>query len=543
MKHKKFKIGITAELIALIVVSIILVALVTCYVGYQVYKRSSLYYLETVLESNCISAGNVVEGDYLDEYLETKGTSKRSKEALDKLQSICDVSEFNYFYIIVPDFENNKVINNLSVRNSNFSDLDLYEVGHITEITEDDYYKSYKRIMDGQSELEIVYRIDLPPEQMNRAHVTGLRPILNSGGEVVGIMCGELTYTMVMSYLNEYLTSFVKWLVVIALVIIILASLLLRFRVVIPFIKITKETERFAVSNTLPQKELAFIVSRRNELGQLAASIDSMEKQTIENIENIKKMTAEQERLGAELDIATQIQTSALPHDFPAFPERSEFDLYATMDPAKEVGGDFYDFFLIDEDHLALVIADVSGKGVPAALFMMQSKILIENFSSISMDPAWVLEKANNKLCENNATGMFVTVWLGVLEISTGKLITANGGHEDPVIMRAGGEFELVNEEHNLLLGGIEDVSYEAQEYTLMPGDTVFVYTDGVPEATNSNEELYDFERMVTALNATRTEKDLEALTVNLRRSVDEFVGDAPQFDDLTVLVFRYNGK
>lgn len=543
MKEKKSRIGITAEIVILIVSSILLFAGVTFYVSYNIYKDTLTTQMEAIVGSTCVAANKCVNGDYFDEYLETEGTSDNSKEALHWMQAICDSTESNYIYVIRPDFDNNKLINSLSVHGSMYSDLEDYPVGEITEITAEDYEFSYRQIMEGKSDIELVYRIDMPRDYRHKEHVTGLMPIKNSGGEIVGIVCAEVTFTWYKEYLRYFVTNFIQWLIIIILAVIIICSLLLHYRVVIPFIKITKETARFAKSGTLPQKELSFDVARQNELGQLAVGIDSMEKQIIDNMESITKMTVEKERLGAELDIATKIQASALPHEFPAFPERGEFDLFASMDPAKEVGGDFYNFFLIDDDHLALVIADVSGKGIPAALFMMESKIMIDNYSYLSMNPADILKNVNNRLCENNAAEMFVTVWLGILEISTGKLTTANGGHEDPAILRAGGVFELCEENHGLLLGGVDDMEYMVQEYDLSPGDTVFIYTDGVPEAKNGNGELFGTKRMIEALNENRAEKDLKAFTIGFRKSVDEFVGEAPQFDDLTVLVIRYNGK
>ena len=180
-----------------------------------------------------------------------------------------------------------------------------------------------------------------------------------------------------------------------------------------------------------------------DEIEVLAEAFATLSKRTRNYIEQITKITAEKERIGAELELATRIQADMLPNIFSAFPEREEFDIYAAMTPAKEVGGDFYDFFLIDDDHLGMVMADVSGKGVPAALFMMMSKILVSNFAMMGGSPAKVLEQVNTQICKNNEEEMFVTVWFGVLEISTGKVTAANAGHEYPIIKKANGEFEI----------------------------------------------------------------------------------------------------
>ena len=231
----------------------------------------------------------------------------------------------------------------------------------------------------------------------------------------------------------------------------------------------------------------------------------------------------EKERIGAELHVATQ--SSMLPCTFPAFPEYEEFEIYASMNPAKEVGGDFYDFFLVDQDHLAMVIADVSGKGVPAALFMMITKTLLKNEAQSGASPKSVLESVNNQLLENNEAGMFVTVWFGLYEISTGKLTAANAGHEYPALKRADGSFALFKDKHGFVMAGMEDVTYSEYTMELHAGDVLFVYTDGVAEATDGNDKLYGAERMVAALNQKK-DGDARELCETVRADIDRFVGD-----------------
>lgn len=254
-----------------------------------------------------------------------------------------------------------------------------------------------------------------------------------------------------------------------------------------------------------------------------------------------KKLTETSARIGTELALAEKIQADMLPNLFPAFPDRAEFDLYASMNPAKEVGGDFYDFFMIDDDHLGLVIADVSGKGIPAAMFMMFSKNIIANNTMLGKSPAKALMDANEAICANNSEEMFVTVWLGVLEISTGKLTAANAGHEYPALMTPDGNFELYKDKHGLVIGGMEGAKYREYEIQLEPGSKLFVYTDGVPEATNSSEELFGTERMVEALNVMH-DTEPKKLLEGVRSAVDDFVKDAEQFDDLTMLCLEYKG-
>ena len=246
----------------------------------------------------------------------------------------------------------------------------------------------------------------------------------------------------------------------------------------------------------------------------------------------------EKERIGAELHVATQIQASMLPCIFPAFPNRKEFDIYATMQPAREVGGDFYDFFLVDDDHLALVMADVSGKGVPAALFMVIAKTLLKNATQSGLSPKSVLEKVNDQLCENNEAEMFVTVWLGLYEISTGKLTAANAGHEYPALRRGDGEFTLLQDQHGFVLAGMEHIPYKEYELRLNKGDTLFVYTDGVAEATDEANALYGTGRMLRALNQA-PDGAPQRLLQAVKADIDRFVGEAPQFDDITMLCLK----
>ena len=242
-----------------------------------------------------------------------------------------------------------------------------------------------------------------------------------------------------------------------------------------------------------------------------------------------------------ELETATQIQNGMVPSIFPAYPERNEFDIYASMDTAKEVGGDFYDFFLIDDDHLGVVMADVSGKGVPAALFMMASKILINDRTLMGGTPAEILQFVNHQICSNNQAEMFVTVWLGILEISTGKVIAANAGHEYPAIKRPGGRFALLKDKHGFVIGGMDGVKYSEYELMIEPGAKLFLYTDGIPEATDAADAMFGTGQMLDALNKEPDAAPQQILD-NIRDAVDRFVGEAEQFDDLTMLCIEYKG-
>ncbi len=281
-----------------------------------------------------------------------------------------------------------------------------------------------------------------------------------------------------------------------------------------------------------------------DETQLLANSFQNLTQRMKEYIRENETIAAERERISTELSLATRIQSSMLPGIFPPFPNRSEFDIYATMEPAREVGGDFYDFFLVDEDHLCLVIADVSGKGIPAALFMMASKIILQSYAMLGKSPAEILTRTNASICANNEEEMFVTAWVGILELSTGKLTAANAGHEYPVIKQPDGKFELLKDKHGFVIGGISNTVYREYALQLEPGARIFLYTDGVPEAMGGENagEMFGLSRMLDALNEDPQASPKQTL-MQVRRALDDFVKDAERFDDVTMLCLEYKEK
>ena len=278
-----------------------------------------------------------------------------------------------------------------------------------------------------------------------------------------------------------------------------------------------------------------------DEVENLNLVMAQMEKDLTVYMEDLTRATKEKVRVRTELDMASQIQKGALPDSFPAFPDRQEFELYASMEPAKEIGGDYYDFFLIDDDHLCLVIADVSGKGVPAALFMMASKIILADNAVMGKSPSEILFDSNNAICANNKLEMFVTVWIGILEISTGKLSAANAGHEYPALKKGDGRFAIFKDKHSFVLGGQEGIKYKEYEIQLSPGDKLFVYTDGVPEAQDPDGNMFKVERMIDALNED-PDASPEQILGAVRGDINKFEREAEQFDDLTMLCMEYKG-
>ena len=279
-----------------------------------------------------------------------------------------------------------------------------------------------------------------------------------------------------------------------------------------------------------------------DEIQVMAKTFSDLSARTRKYLATISEITAEKERIRAELDVAAHIQADMLPKVFPPYPDRKEFDLYASMTPAKEVGGDFFDFFFIDENRLALVIADVSGKGVPAALFMVIAKTLIKTRAQLGGSPSEILFDVNNQLCSGNDSSFFVTVWFAIIDVSTGKGVSTNAGHEHPALRQAGGLYELDKYMHSPPLAMMENLRYAEHEFEMKPGDSIFVYTDGIPEATSLANELMGTEKMLDALNSD-PDAGPEKVLSDVEKGVKDFVGNAEQFDDMTMLCFRYNGN
>ena len=276
-------------------------------------------------------------------------------------------------------------------------------------------------------------------------------------------------------------------------------------------------------------------VRSNEEFSSLSDDINS-------TVDTLKRYIADAAaRIDAELEFARAIQHSSLPSVFPPYPGRKEFELFASMRTAKEVGGDFYDFYLIDDKTLAFLIADVSGKGIPAAMFMMQSKTLLKSCAESGMSVEEVFTQANEKLCEGNDAGMFVTAWMGILDIDTGLVTFANAGHNPPLIRRSDGSCEYLKTRPGFVLAGMESIRYRKNELQLMPGDMLYLYTDGVTEATDAANQLYGEDRLFDLLNK-HGELQPQPLCENIITDVDKFTGEAPQFDDITMLCLKYSG-
>jgi sigma-B regulation protein RsbU (phosphoserine phosphatase) len=258
----------------------------------------------------------------------------------------------------------------------------------------------------------------------------------------------------------------------------------------------------------------------------------------------IKKMNVEKQKNLTELNIAKQIQSSMLPSIFPNFTIFKEIEIYAVMMPARQVGGDFYDFFLIDKNRLAFVIADVSGKGIYAAFFMIIAKTLIKNQVHADHEPSTILEKVNNQLCKNNNLSMFLTAFLGILDLKTGEIIFSNAGHTRPAMKKFGKKFKILKLKQNFVIAGINNLKFQSEKIFLKTGDIIFFYTDGLTEINNSKNKLWGKKRFLTALNSIDTNKNsIKGLVESAKNKAFAFAGEKSQSDDMTILAIRFNGN
>jgi sigma-B regulation protein RsbU (phosphoserine phosphatase) len=279
-----------------------------------------------------------------------------------------------------------------------------------------------------------------------------------------------------------------------------------------------------------------------DELEILYYMMTDMEKDLNDYEKNLKSITAERERIGAEIEIATAIQQGMLENVAPNFVGKKEYDLYAAMTPAREVGGDFYDFFMVDDDHLAILIADVSDKGVGSAFFMAISKTLVKTYAKMVMSPTDVISKVDKQISEKNDAGLFVTLWMAVIDLNTGHVTACNAGHDYPAIMKKGEDFVIEKTPHGPPVAFIPGMEFEGTEFDMKPGDRIFLYTDGLNEAKRSDDERFGTGRMLEVLNAHK-DVDNETMIQLMREAVEEFAGDEPQFDDMTMLGFTFKGR
>ena len=530
-KRPQISLGLKTAVGILLIAAVLSAAAIVF--GYQTYKQALDNQLIDTAYNLARTMAAEVDPASIDRYLESGVEDEAYRETREHLINIQRSNDIVYAVVTKPTQEGFYY-----VYDTDQSD-EAFALGDFQEFYPGDFLDNKENFLAGN---------DIPPIITDYEFgwlISALVPIKDEQGVMRGYVDVDLSMTGIKNMERDFLVKLSVILVGATLLLAVVLLVIIRKILVVPINRLAASAGDFVRREQESGERNVLALSgmdTKDELGHLYRSIRQMEIDIYDYIDNLTAATAEKERIGAELGVATQIQASMLPCIFPAFPERPEFDIFASMTPAKEVGGDFYDFFLVDDDHLALVMADVSGKGVPAALFMVIAKTLLKNAAQTGVSPKAVLEKVNNQLCENNEAEMFVTVWLGILEISTGKLTAANAGHEYPALKRADGAYELVRDQHGFVLAGMEGSRYREYELKLEPGDALFVYTDGVAEATDAHDQLYGTDRMLDALNRQKDTPPEELLPL-LKQDIDAFVGDAPQFDDITMLGLRLPGE
>ena len=537
----KLRWSLGKKLTALIVAMCVVLGVLAVAVSYRTFSASMTEYYNRLGTNVVRTLASQLDAGDLDRYYETGEMDESYYQTQSFIQDLVASNDVEYLYVVRPHGVGVTFLFDSDMETGEggeYMDGGYCALGTYVELA-GAFAENLDRLLAGQDVAPIVQN-----DPSYGWLMTAMVPVLHEDGAMAGYVMADISMNDVMNTRQTFLITLAGLMAAVAVLFLPAVLVILRRKVVRPIDQLTRATGDFIQSN---EDELAAGTATVNvpeirtgdEVEVLADSFRKMEEDMISYIRSFMEITAEKERIGAELNVATQIQADMLPRIFPAFPERREFDIYATMDPAKEVGGDFYDFFLVDEDHLAVVIADVSGKGVPAALFMVIAKTLIKNHAQNRDTPGAVFTQTNEQLCEGNDAGLFVTAWMGVLEISTGQFVYVNAGHNPPLLKRAGGQFEWLKSRPGFVLAGMEGIRYRENTLQLEPGDELYLYTDGVTEATNSSQELFGEERLQAALNE---EPDLPVhkLLPKIKGCIDAFVGEAEQFDDITMLGLHY---
>ena len=534
---KKIQISVlTIKVIAGAIVFGAILCVINSFISYREFKKQVESLYATVTRQFAETAVSYIDSDRVFLWL-TEGSDGVWDSTNARLNELAETAQLKYIYLTVVSVDYKSRTYVFDAVNSNALN-NPYPLGYVESLEKKtpDYIEDLKRIFE-QGGIQSYFSYTA-----GGGHITTSIPVKDFTGSVVAVLSVVKPMTEIAEYKANYLRTLILAALGFTIFFVILYSLSLFTGMVKPLMMIIDETSHFAEHHG----ELSGVLKKiknRDELGLLAHSIEKMSGDMNRYINDLTQATAEKERIGAELNVATKIQSEMLPRVFPPYKNHPEIELFATMTPAKEVGGDFYDFFMVDDDHFVVSVADVSGKGVPAALFMVIAKTLLKDAAYRFKTPAEIFEHVNETLCESNESGLFVTCWLAIFEISTGKLTFANAGHTSPVIYKDG-EISFLESKPNLMLAAMEGIPYKNHEISIKPGDRLFLYTDGITEATNSSNQLYGEERLLSIMKTEKaknlTSKELLAF---VRSDIDKFVAQAPQFDDITMLEMVYKSK
>ena len=526
IKKKKYHKLQNTVLRSFALLAAVLILIIGCVVGDR-YINGAMGNYRTTAYAYTKSTASLIDGDTIAQYIESGEKDEYYYEILEIMRAYRNNTNIRYFYVFVPE-ENEFVY--------------VWDAAAEGEIADLGAREAYRK---GSCEFAFsVYKQD-PPEELMLFNdetygniATAYSPIFDSNGEPVAEVCVGIYLFDLQANMREFLVVVLITILLVISMAILLCYSFVKKKIVRPINKI-RDVSKGMVENLEHEEAIDVTIDTKDEIEELFESFKQMYSDVQDYINELEAVTAEKERIGAELDVAKHIQAAMLPCIFPAFPDRSEFDIYATMEPAKEVGGDFYDFFMVDDQHLAIVMADVSGKGVPAALFMVIGKTLIKDHTTPGRDLGKVFSEVNDLLCESNSEELFITAFEGVLDLVTGEFVYVNAGHDAPYICRRDGSYEPLAVKSGFVLAGMENMKFSEGKTTLGAGDKLFHYTDGVTEATNTKNELYGKERLSLVLNKNKQTSPKETLS-SVKADIEAFVGEAPQFDDITMLCLEY---
>ena len=536
MKHK-LKLSILAvELIIGTLLFGTLMTIVNSFTGYREFKQELENLYGDITIQLAKTGASYIHVDSIPYWIKHE-PDEEWEETNKKLDTLTNTSDLAYIYVSVisPDYKKRTyvfdTVNQLSLE----AGSKVIPFGTVSSLEDKDeeYINNLKLVIEeGKNYTSFTYKGE-------GGHVTTALPLFGTDGKVTAIMSIVKPMNEIKEHRRNFLRSIIISATILTLLFIALYAFLLYMGIIRPILFVTYETSHLAEHHG----ELTGLLTKirhRNEIGKLAKSVEKMSRDMNKYIEDLTHATAEKERLGAELNVAKQIQAEMLPRVFPPYKNHPEIELYASMTPAKEVGGDFYDFYMLDDDHFAMVVGDVSGKGVPAALFMVITKTLLKDTAAHEHNPAKVFEHVNTILCESNESGLFVTCWMGILTISTGELNFANAGHNAPVLEN-NGKIEYLSTKPNLMLAAMDGLPYTNNTIKLNKGDRLFIYTDGITEATNDYDELYGEDRLLSVLKSVQgTGKTSRDILDIVRNDLNDFVLEASQFDDITMLCMIY---
>ena len=475
----------------------------------EIYKTASYEHQEPIID-----------------YLKDKGVYDKYTDLFNLIGKISEDMTVEYLYI--------QTINGSNATYIVEPSGEYYSLGNVTAVP--DQYNG----IDANEHIEPKVSYDKEFGWLS----SGGEPLYDEAGNAIAVVCVDISMSEIMKRRISFTFIMLVILVLSIVFVYYVYSNLLNFYVVNPIKKLTDYLVDFGNNENGYDKDSIDDIGIKSgdEIEEMYSKVRLMQEQIIDYMDNLENMTAERERIGAEMEIATAIQKGMLEDMTSDVVSRPEYDLYASMTPAREVGGDFYDFFMPDKDHVAILVADVSDKGVGAAFFMAIAKTLIKSYASAAFSPSEVLAKADKQISAKNDAGMFVTVWFAVINLNTGHVRYCNAGHDYPIIKKDSKGYELVKSIHGPPVAFIPGMEFPEVEFTLKKGDSIFLYTDGLNEAKRSDGERFGIDRMIEVLNQHQ-EDDNSNIIWYMREAVDKFVGDEPQFDDMTMLGFTFKGR